>query len=406
MKKEDLMAAFDKVQPSPNAQQRMLENIIDRAEKRKEYAMGKLSMKKLVPVLGLAIIIAGSLLMNNLLSGRSDSISPEGEIQTDDLDAREDMVAPVTNQFRIDDRHYILLPDELREEFGFPAKVSEEDIGRKITVIESTPDESMKGLEVFEYIPGGGEAVVAVKKEDGYRLYKFFTFESYNNNQDEDAIAYLKLHGIEGPEDIKAVQLIEYTEESKVEGKLNIAGKITEPADIQKFYNYYSVLKNASDKYFEALFGYRPSSDPGNLTTDPAPDAGSEPDIGPAPDEITSGEGTAAEDTPVQAQDMPLVPGESDAADDMPLSPDSPVSSDSSVSSGMMDMGNTEDSQGSYTPPSQGSAGDALANPIAVRIYNKHGVYYETMYYRNIGFLSRYEVSKEFADFLNSYIGH
>lgn len=408
------MAAFDKIKPGPDEEKIMLNNILSRKESRKEKAMRTLSMKKLVPVLGLVIIIAGSLLINNLWLGRSDSMTPEGEIQPDGLDAREDMVAPITDQFRIDDRHYILLQDELREEFGFPAQVSEEDIGRKITVIESTPDESMKGLEVFEYIPAGGEAVVAVKREDGYKLYKFFTFESYNNNQDEDAIAYLELHGINGPEDIKVIQLIEYTEESKIKGGLNIVGEITEPAEIEKFYNYYSVLKNASDKYFEALFGYKPGSDQSKVTTDPAPDAneeisasdaGAEPDIGPAPDEPVSnkpatGEGTAAEDLPAQAQDMPLVP----AAEDMPLDPDAPVTSDSSAPSGMMDMGDTGGSQGGYVPPNQGSAGDALANPIGVRIYNKQGVYYETMYYRNIGFLSRYEVSREFADFLATYI--
>ena len=103
------------------------------------------------------------------------------------------------------------------------------------------------------------------------------------------------MHGINGPEDIKVIQLIEYTEESKIKGGLNIVGEITEPAEIEKFYNYYSVLKNASDKYFEALFGYKPGSDQSKVTTDPASDgeisasdAGAEPDIGPAPDEPVS----------------------------------------------------------------------------------------------------------------------
>ena len=33
-----------------------------------------------------------------------------------------------------------------------------------------------------------------------------------------------------------------------MEGKLNIVGEITDPAEIERFYGYYSVLKNASDK--------------------------------------------------------------------------------------------------------------------------------------------------------------
>jgi hypothetical protein len=424
MKKDDLKAAFDQIQPGPDTEKRMLSKIINGQDSRKESAMKRLSIKRLIPVLGLVIIIAGSLLIHNSLPGRDNGLFPEGEIgdvQTDDLGAREDMVAPLINQFRLDDRHYIQLHEELREEFDLPAHVTEEHIGDKIAEIQSTPDESLIGLEVFEYIPAGGEAVVAVKKEDGYQLFNFFTFESYNNNQDEDAIAYLKLFGINGPEDIKTVQLIEYSEESKIEGKLNIVGELTGSDEINQFYKYYSVLKNASDKYFEKLFGYQPSSDPGNVTTDPAPDmdiemsapdAGAAPDAGSAPDtDIAPDAVNTAVDTPAQAsyggttvdepvaQDLPAV------AEDMPLNLDEPVSSDSSASSsGMMDMGDTGNSQSGSVPPSQGSAGDALANPIGVRIYNKNGVYYETMYYRNIGFLSRYEVSKEFADFLASHM--
>jgi hypothetical protein len=51
-----------------------------------------------------------------------------------------------------------------------------------------------------------------------------------------------------------------------------------------------------------------------------------------------------------------------------------------------------------------GSAWDALANPITVRIYHQSGVYFETIYYPNVGFMSRFEVSEGFAEFLGNYI--
>ena len=38
-----------------------------------------------------------------------------------------------------------------------------------------------------------------------------------------------------------------------------------------------------------------------------------------------------------------------------------------------------------------------------IRIYNRNGIYYDSMYYANIGFINRYEVSKEFADYLDKY---
>jgi hypothetical protein len=395
MKKEDLKAAFDKIQPEADAENRMLKQIINKSS-RKESAMGILSVRRLIPVLGLIVILAGSLLLSDKLPlGSSDRI-PEGGVQTDDFIGREDAVAPVQNQFRLDDRHYILLSDELREEYGFSPQVTEDQIGVRIASIESTPDESLKGLEVYHYNPAGGEAVIAVKKEEGYQLFNFFTFESYNNNQDEDASVYLKLYGINGPHDIQAVRFIEYTEQSKVEGGLNIIGELNEAAEIEEFYRYYSELKNASDKYFERLFGYQPNGvDYGNVTTDPAGqelDKGQEPELNTgqvAPDQggTTSGIEAPA-DEPVQAIDLPL---------DL----DAPVSSNPD----MMDRGDTESgSTGDSIPPSQGSAGNALANPIGVRIYNKNGVYYETMYYRNIGFLSRYEVNPEFAAFIQSHI--
>jgi hypothetical protein len=60
MKKEDLKAAFDKIQPEADAENRMLKQIINKSS-RKESAMGTLSVRRLIPVLGLIVILAGSL---------------------------------------------------------------------------------------------------------------------------------------------------------------------------------------------------------------------------------------------------------------------------------------------------------------------------------------------------------
>lgn len=414
MRKEELKAAFDQIEPSPDAENKMLNEIMRQKDIRRVKTVNKLNIKRLLPVLGLVIVIAGGLLIQNLLQGQNYGW-PGGEIQTDDLGGREDMVAPVTNQFQLGDRHYIILREELREEFGLPAQISDGDIGEKIADIDNTPDESLAGKEVFQYIPADGEAVLAVKREGDYQLFIFFTFESYNKNQDEDASAYLKLYGINGPQDIQKVQFVEYTEQSKIEDRLNIVGELTESKDIEQFYGYYSVLKNASDKYFRSLLGELPGGL--DVTADPAepvPDKDYEQNVtdgGPAPDN-TQEQGTrdigerepAAGDDP---QDLPAQASDNtDAVIDVPGNPDDSVSkgsSSTSAPSGMMDMGDSG-SQDKVVASSQGSAGDALANPIGVRIYNKNGVYYETMYYPNISFLSRYEVSDDFRDFINKHI--
>ena len=57
--------------------------------------------------------------------------------------------------------------------------------------------------------------------------------------------------------------------------------------------------------------------------------------------------------------------------------------------------------QGETSASYSGSVGsDALGNPITIRIYNRSGVYLETVYYPNMGFISRHEVNDEFAAFL------
>ena len=418
MEKEDLKVSFDKIKPSESAKKRMLDNILNYSERKKGISMKLFNYKKAVPVLALVIVVAGSLFAYNMLKGNfNSSLPPENSVTDDAGFGREDFAAPLLNQFQIDGRHYIILSDELKTEFGLPDSVNENDIGSKITDIALSPDKSLIGSEVYSYIPAGGESVVAVKKDNEYLLFRFFTFESYNNNQDEDAVEYLKLYGIEKADDIAKIQFIRHSEQSKLHGITDIAGEITDSDEIAKFYSFYSVLKNSSDKYFEKLFNFS-GSNSGNKGIEidiAAPDKQSPPD--------GTGSGMTAPDYTGHAEDMPLgiapersEPDKADIAEDLPLivsdgvendivtsNGDTPVSSDTTAeikpSHGMMDMGGAGTVEG--TP---GSVGDALANPVTIRIYNNSGIYYDTVYYRNIGFISRYEISREFADFIDKYL--
>ncbi|MGI6578520.1 MAG: hypothetical protein ACOX1Q_11035 [Eubacteriales bacterium] len=380
--------------------------------------MAPFKLKKLVPALGLAVVIAGSVFTYNKLWGNNDpTYTPPGYVADSADLGREDAIAPLLNQFRIDDKHYIMLSDDLREEYGLPAAVLENDIGEKLADIKVSPDESLLGCEVYRYTPAGGEAVVAVKNDGEYQLYRFFVFESYNNNQDEDAVRYLEIYGITKPEDISKIQFIGHSEQSKLQGKLDILGEITDKDAIVRFYDYYSELKNSSDEYFKKLFGFVDSNSGTvdveidiDVEIDPAaPDApvssGAVQGVVEAPDHIGYGE------------DMPLeqVPDETYYADDSisaiekrkaeMASGDTPTAGETQTSDnvkpGLIDMG---DVGSGSTEPSMGSARDALANPITIRIYHQSGVYYETVYYPTIGFISRHEVSDGFAEFMGDYI--
>jgi len=434
---------FDNIEPDIPAKERMLENVLYHSKNRKINTMFYFNFRKAVPALVLTVVLAGGILsyglkdiiFNNGMRGSSPTeIAQDGLIDNDTASGREDMVAPLLNQFQIKGRNYILMSDYV-EEFGFNAAISDGDIGNKIATIEKSPDKSLIGCEVFEYIPAGCQAVVVVKRNNAYELYRFFTFESYNNNQDEDAIEYLKLYGINSPEDIAKIQFIVHTERSKLEGTTNITGEITDRNEIARFYSFYSVLRNSSDKYFEKLFGSRPGSrdveidrvNPDGQKGEIVPDEKSVepvvPDYMPAPDyDGTSGSSSSY---PGIAEDMPLSAGEGrdaviaiepyiaiDQPADLPvIGGDTPVSviidrgnvsSPTGGSSSMTGFGSTEPV--TVAPAQGGSVGNDLDDPVTIKIYNKKGVYLETTYYKNIGFISRYEISSDFAAFIENYI--
>ncbi|HHW01076.1 MAG TPA: hypothetical protein GXX36_16195 [Clostridiaceae bacterium] len=453
MKKEDLKASFDQIMPSEFEKKRMLDNILNHRDRKKGISMPLYNIKKAIPALVLTVVIAGGLLTYNIVQKNNNyDLKPEYGAADDAGLGREDSAAPLVNQFQIDDRHYILLSDDLREEYGFPATVNESDIGEKITDIAKSPDKSLIGSEVYKYIPAGCEAVVAVKKDNEYQLFCFFVFESYNNNQDEDAVRYLELYGINKADDIAKIQFIGHSEESKLQGRMDIRGEIRDRDEIARFYSYYSALKNSSDKYFDRLFNYNginsgkkgveidavapdyaapDAVEPDNIVSPDgagvnmaAPDNIASPDASEsnaaAPNQTGYGESLPVTAESVRAQiaeDQPLavtsedetgrVSGGASGRASGGYSGDTPAANETPAevapSSGIIDMGGAVSESGA-TEPSRGSAGEALANPISIRIYNQSGVYYESVYYINLGFISRYEISKEFAGFIGKYL--
>lgn len=435
MKHEDIKNVFDHIQPDISAKERMLRNVLDHSENRRQNIILSFNFRKAVPALVLAVVLAGGILsyglkdilFNRGLNGKANpELAQEDLVGSDSAIGREDMVAPLLNQFQIDGRNYILLSD-YPDEFGFPATITDADIGEKIATIGKSPDNSLVGCEVFEYKPAGCEAVVAVKRNDAYELYRFFTFESYNNNQDEDAVEYLKLYGINGPEDIAKIMFIVPDEKSKLDGVTNITGEINDRNEIAKFYSFYSVLKNSSDKYFEKLFGNRPGSE--GVEIERVKPEVQKYEIVPvdpvAPDYVPGGASGTSSSHPGIAEDMPLTKGSEEhnavtgsnpsAATDQ--SADLPISGGDTSVSVIIGSGNVPGSGGGSTnmtgvgstepvtvAPAQGPVGNALDNPVTIRIYNQNGVYLETIYYKNMGFISRYEISADFAAFIDNYI--
>lgn len=126
-----------------------------------------------------------------------------------------------------------------------------------------------------------------------------------------------------------------------------------------------------------------------------------------APDSMETGEQLPENEATSRfdiAEDMPLVIQDeagsnlSSGTSCTPAASGTPA--DSNASGGIMDMG----SKGAVSGSSHGSAADALANPVTIRIFNQKGIYYDSVYYMNIGFINRYETGEDFVGFINKYI--
>jgi len=167
---------------------------------------------------------------------------------------------------------------------------------------------------------------------------------------------YLELYGIKSATDIAKVQFIGWSEEAKIEGRLDIISEITDSGKITEFYNYYSVIKNSSDNYFDKLFNYKSSN---NESLDNPPEQTE------VPPDYTEGVADIGSDVIIDK---------------------------------------SETGAATSTEGFVGSAGDALNNSVTIRIYNQSGIYLDAEYYPNLSFISRHEVNTEFADFLKDFI--
>lgn len=389
MKSEDIKKSFDNVEPSEEAKQRMLNEVLNHANKGKVSFMKSLNLKKAIPVVIMAFVLAGGLMIYNLTLIRGINNLPQGD-RANDSDLIIGEMAQIKDQFKIENKTYNILYDSVRKEFNFPNTISTNDIGDKITTITTSVDDYLKGKEVYKYLPAGGEAVVAVKIDSEYKLFKFFNFDSYVNNQDEDAKTYLELYGIYKGEDISKIQIIGHSEESKIQGKLDLINEITDREKINEFYNYYSVIKNSSDNYFNKLFNYKGSNYQSQKPTN-------EPIKEPVELPPDHPEGIVVDIGPNSSND-------SDTTTQI-VNPNTAIDNgETNTASNNSETKDEVKTQAGSIPGSEGSVGNALGNSVTIRIYNQKGVYLDGEYYPNIAFISRHEVNEDFGKFLKEYI--
>lgn len=396
MKPEEIRNSIDAIVPDEAQKDRMLQNITERSAKTSKPPMWR-TLSAVAAVL--AVLIAVGAGIRYFGTGRDATVLPGISTPTANAgdaggqpaadDGREDFAAAPYVQFQMKGRRYIPMTKDTADAFGLSLSPAASDIGENLGKI-ADGDSSLIGSTVYRYLPAGSEAVVAVKTGKTHALYRFISFIKYEQNKDEDAAAYLELFGIRSAADISKIQLVRYTEDAKLQSKSQPGTTLSEK-DIQRFYAFYSILKDSSAAYFEKLYHYRREIT--GETSGAAPDASARE---PALD-------TQAPDYTPQDVVPPVQPDlgtHDDAAD-----PDAPIAYDLPTAAG----GGTT-AAGGATEPSPAQSGAAgfgaglLSDSVGIRIYNQTGLYLETIYYPHMGFISRYEISDAFAEFLGGLL--
>lgn len=382
MNEFDIKNALDKIVPDEDCKQKMLENILNNTKKPKKPEI----YKRVVPVAALlAVVVCASLVANGILNNKfttdskMDSLDDTGLAaghgnSTNEIAATYDtsntMMAQVSLIY-FDGRLYTLPYEQQLNYLGYSNTVTPAQVGEKISTAKS-------GEEVFRYLPAGCEAFVVVKQDGKDVLYAFQNFESYNNNQDEDASEYLKLYGANSAEDIAKIEVYNYYGDL-----VNPPAKsYDDSATITKFYGYFKDLKNSSDQYFNALFKYSEVQkyDEGTASYSSGV-SGNTGGAVIAPDAVVGTE-QATQTEPAAGNCSPAYEGGTSAGVVYPTKP--------------------ADGVGQSTSGSVGSAGYSLADSTVFRICFKNGNYMDLPYYPNIQFLSRYYVGGEFSTMLEN----
>ncbi len=432
MKSEDIKQAFSEIEPTREQTQRMWEGIAAKQPQRRRQPLLRMAL----PAFALAAaLLAGGIYYASKDREQPQTLLPEngttnsaaappadamggdkaaGETAVDRQGAQQEgEMAWAQHIFSLDGRQYYLLDSQTAAAFGWKQAVDAADIGTKLgTVRMGAPDGKPLSCEVFRYKPAGCDAVVAAAQGEGYQLYRFVAFESYNQNKDQPAADYLELYGIRKAADLAKIQVIGYSEQAKLENRVDIHKEITDRATLRRFYDYYSVIPDGSAAYFQKLFGNTPS-DPGTVTgySDPA----TPPDRLPQRDVIepmterseTSLPPDAAlgHDAPLtNAADLPAdygtdsVTAASGAVPPIPA-PDLPDTNNASDTPAVMPGYDPGGSAGSSSS-NPGSAENLFADSVTLRIFGQNGLYFETVYYPHMAFLSRHAVNAAFADFL------
>lgn len=196
--------------------------------------------------------VTGSMLLFLLISFAGINIHNKFLTKTQDED--EDLVGTVLT---FNNAYYEKFPKnrkDLLKRYALPEKISKDDIGELIGVIneEDIGEKEYVGANIYEYKPIDSLAIIIVDFNGDYEYFVFCNFLKGMARDDirTDTKQNLELYNIKSSQDITQIDVI-YEKEKHFKGYVPIVtNTISDPIDIQRFYDEYKEMKDIGREYY------------------------------------------------------------------------------------------------------------------------------------------------------------
>ncbi|MEG0570581.1 MAG: hypothetical protein RR497_02940 [Oscillospiraceae bacterium] len=291
MKNNDFINSLNEIKPNDTQKEKMLENIFSKAENEREIIKEKpkwFYTKRIVPAFAMLLVIGltGTAYFHSTNKNSMKNMPPEtnasqsdetnnenqssnavtGENETNDIYPNHenptisigsgDSVSSNTivsspkqeNNFTYNNANFIILSKEESSKINIPTECEKNDCGTKIGTISKSVDKTLIGCNLYKYKNLNAQGILVVERNNKFELFIFYGFTAYNENHDVDANNYLEMFGIFSANDIKKIEITEFDDQDIVANNT-----ITDTNTIKKYYDFYSVIKDSSKEYFQAL---------------------------------------------------------------------------------------------------------------------------------------------------------
>lgn len=247
MDKNNFQNSMDKIEMNDDEKKNILNGALDNAKRRKKNKITTVLMAAACVVVITAMAIADPAGLFKTNTPQPSTLSTKEK--TSQKNTGDNLASAEGGQinelaelhtFLWEGKNYTAINAAEISELNLNETIEPADIGQKL----GTAFVYQGKNEFYEYKPAGCFAVVAVKQGDEYRLFRFSGFESYSKNEDENAKDYLELYGIKSAADIASLSVSENGTEWR---------SVASVSKIETFYNYFSPLTEAGQKYFDKL---------------------------------------------------------------------------------------------------------------------------------------------------------